>query len=177
MIHMRFDDKATRCARRAKDVFAPFRDLWESFVGNLRKYYIPGPFITIHEQLVPVGGRCSFLQFLPTKPDRYGMKILWATHCENNYPIAAIPYLGKDGGKRQEHLAWGMTLPYNQRYYIQLATPLFKSVRNITCDSHFTDMVQADTLLKNEVTFVGKVRQNKKNILPENFKEKVSPTA
>ena len=62
---------------------------------NLSRHYIPGPFITIDEQLVLFRGTCSFLQYLPSKPDRHGLKIFWATDSENNYPLVAEPYLGR----------------------------------------------------------------------------------
>ena len=69
--YIHFDDKATRNARRRDDVFAPFREFWDKFTQNLKQYYIPGPFITVDEQLVPFRGRCSFLQYLPSKPDTF----------------------------------------------------------------------------------------------------------
>ena len=50
---LRFDDKNTRSARRQRDIFAPIRDLWSLFSGNLAKHYAPGLNITVDEQLVP----------------------------------------------------------------------------------------------------------------------------
>ncbi|KAK3701972.1 hypothetical protein RRG08_017862 [Elysia crispata] len=73
--HLRFDDKSTRSVRRARDVFAPIRDLWDTFHRNLAKFYVPGENITVDEQLVPFRGRCSFIQYIPSKPDKYGIKI------------------------------------------------------------------------------------------------------
>ncbi|GFS26366.1 PiggyBac transposable element-derived protein 4 [Elysia marginata] len=51
--HLRFDDKSTRQSRRAKDVFSPFREIWDDFNLNLGKEYIPGPMLTVVEQLMP----------------------------------------------------------------------------------------------------------------------------
>lgn len=81
--YMRFYDRATRKARKSWDIFASFFEFWDDFSHNLSVHYIPGPFITIDEQLVPFRGRCSFLQYLPSKPDRCGIKIFWAVNVEN----------------------------------------------------------------------------------------------
>ena len=162
--YLRFDDKETRTARRGRDVFAPFKEFWDDFAKNLTDHYIPGPFITIDEQLVPFRGRCSFLQYLPSKPDRYGLKIFWAVDAENNFPLVAEPYLGKPlGAQRQVHLGRNVAL--------RLSTPFFKSGRNITTDNFFTDKDLADSLQNNGLTFVGTVRANKR-FLPEAFKQK-----
>jgi len=48
--YVRFD-KATRPQRRATDK-AAFRDVWEMFIAQLPKFYIPGTDITVDEQLV-----------------------------------------------------------------------------------------------------------------------------
>ena len=35
--------------------------------------------LTIDEQLEPFTGKVSFRQYMPSKPDKYGMKIWWVT--------------------------------------------------------------------------------------------------
>lgn len=72
--YLRFDDKSTRTARREKDKLAAIRDLWEILNNNLLKYYLPGLNLTVDEQLVPFRDRVVFKQYLPSKPDKYGLK-------------------------------------------------------------------------------------------------------
>ncbi|GFS10392.1 PiggyBac transposable element-derived protein 3 [Elysia marginata] len=105
--YLRFDDKSTRTVRREKDSFAPIRDLWDSFHGNLAKFYFPGQSITVDEQLVPFRSRCKFIQYIPSKLDMYGIKIFWACDAETNYPLRGIPYLGRVTTSHQEtdHIA------------------------------------------------------------------------
>lgn len=43
---------------------------------------------------MPFRGRCSFKQYIPSKPDKYGMKIFWICDTDNAYPLNALPYLG-----------------------------------------------------------------------------------
>lgn len=91
---IRFDDKDTRSARRVNDKLAPIRDIFTMINATLGKYYSPGKTVVIDEQLVPFRGRCSFKQYIPSKPDKYGMKIFWICDTDNAYPLNALPYLG-----------------------------------------------------------------------------------
>ncbi|KAL8572469.1 hypothetical protein ACOMHN_005615 [Nucella lapillus] len=163
MTYLRFDNKETRNARRQRDAFAPFRDVWEAFMKNLQKHYIPGPLLTIDEQLVPFRGQCSFLQYLPSKPDRYGIKVFWVADAEANYPLYGIPYLGRPAGQDRQ-------INLGRNTVLQLAEPFFKSGRNVTCDNYFTDLILAESLLQNGLTMVGTVRANKR-FLPISFKD------
>lgn len=85
----------TRIARRAKDKFAPVRGVWDMFQKNLTKYYHPGAFLTVDEQLVPFRGRCSFLQYMHSKPDKYSIKFVCICEASSSYPLKGIPYLDK----------------------------------------------------------------------------------
>lgn len=157
---LRFDDKTTRSLRRSRDKLAPIRELWEGVNQNLRKFYLPGENLTIDEQLVPFRGRVSFKQYLPSKPDKYGMKIWWICDSKTSYPLCGIPYLGKEGGSRAENLAFNVVY--------QLCEPYFRSNRNITFDNYFTSIEIAKTLSENGLTIVGTIRKNK-TCIPPNF--------
>lgn len=155
---IRFDDKSTRSVRRSKDKLAPIRDIWEQVVNNLRKHYVPGANITVDEQLVPFLGRCPFRQYLPSKPDKYGMKIWWVCDSATAYPLNAIPYIGKEAVK-----ATGL----GRQVVEKLVEPYEGSNRNVTCDNYFTDHKLALSLLAKGLTIVGAVRKNKTFIPPE----------
>lgn len=157
---IRFDDKATRTLRRQKDKLAPIRDLWDRVNTNLLKYYLPGSNLTIDEQLVPFRGRVSFRQYLPSKPDKYGMKIWWICDSGTSYPLRGIPYLGKEGLNRAENLA--------QKVVEDLCEPFLRTKRNITFDNFFTSYELASSLLTKGLTCVGTLRKNKRCI-PPNF--------
>ena len=70
--NLRFDSREDR---NTEDKFAAFRQMWEQFIDNCRKHYAVGAFVTVDEQLIPFRGRCSFRQYMPSKPDKYGMKL------------------------------------------------------------------------------------------------------
>lgn len=161
---LRFDDKVTRSERRESDVFAPFREMWEEFNRNLAKHYIPGRNLTVGEQLLPFRGRCDFLQYSPSTPERYGIKVFWITDSDNSYPLAGRPYLGRPLGRER---------PVNlgRNTVLELAEPFKKTGRNITCGNFFTDLALAEACLKDGLTVVGSVRTNQR-FIPTPFKEK-----
>lgn len=150
---LRFDDKNTRSLRNSRDKLAPIRELWNSVNKNLKKFYLPGENLTIDEQLIPFRGRVSFKQYLPSKPDKYGMKIWWICDSKTSYPLFGIPYLGKEGHNRTKNLAYNVVN--------QLCEPYFGSNRNVTFDNYFTSLDVAKSLSQNGLTIVGTMRKNK----------------
>ena len=44
--------------------------------------------------------KCPFRQYLPSKPDKYGMKLFWVCDSTYGYPLGVIPYTGKNGNVR-----------------------------------------------------------------------------
>ncbi|GFN96542.1 PiggyBac transposable element-derived protein 4 [Plakobranchus ocellatus] len=92
---LRFDDKDTRSTRKDKDPLAPIREVWDLFERSLKRHYSPGSFLTVDEQLVPFRGRCKFWMYIPSKPDKYGLKIYWVCESDTGYPLKGLPYLGK----------------------------------------------------------------------------------
>ncbi|XP_012935756.1 host cell factor 1 isoform X3 [Aplysia californica] len=157
--HLRFDDKDTRRTRRVVDCFAPLRELWDDFNDNLCREYTPGPTLTVDEQLIPWRGRCSFLQYLPSKPDTFGIKIFWICDAENGFPLHGEPYLGRKGTKRQQNL--------ERDTVIALTQPYFGSGRNLTVNNFFTDLTLSTYLLSNNITLVGTVKKTRRFLPPE----------
>ncbi|GFR74489.1 PiggyBac transposable element-derived protein 4 [Elysia marginata] len=99
------------------------------------------------EQLVPWRGRCSFLPYLPSKPDKYGLKIFRAVDSETFFPLNAVPYLGKVGRNPTVNLGRNTAL--------QLVEPFYRSGRNLTSDNFFTDYELAQKLNIEKMSVVG----------------------
>ncbi|CAG4990278.1 unnamed protein product [Colias eurytheme] len=77
---------------RATDAFVPIRKIWEIFINHCRSNYIPGPYVTIDEQLLGFRGRCPFRMYIPNKPNKYGIKIVMTCDSATRYMIDAMPY-------------------------------------------------------------------------------------
>lgn len=157
--YMRFDDKSKRSI---KDKFAPFREVFNLFNNLLVSFYIPGKNMTVDEQLIPYRGKCGFRQYNPKKPVKYGIKIWWLCDAENYYPLLGHTYLGREKNKTTQ-------LEVTHQVVVSLTEPYQGTNRNVTCDNYFTDLILAESMLKNGLTLVGTVRQSKK-FLPNEFK-------
>ena len=157
--HLRFDSIDTRQERRARDKFAPFREIWNFFESKCRENYKPSAEVCIDEQLIPFRGRCPFRQYMPSKPDKYGMKLFLLVDCNTGYVYTGQPYVGKIGNEITRGLA--------AKVVKSLAETLHHAGRNITADNYFTDFALASELLLKKTTYVGTLRKNKSDIPPE----------
>ena len=72
---MRFDDRLTRNERRHRDKLAPILQFWDKWESNIRRMFHPYENITVDVQLLYFRGRCLFWQYIPSKPEKYGIKI------------------------------------------------------------------------------------------------------
>ena len=80
-------------------------NVWKLFLDNFKTNFIPSECVTIDEQLVPFRGRCKFLQYMPSKPAKYGIKIWWMCDLLVPYAVDGDVYLGKQSGEsRQQNL-------------------------------------------------------------------------
>lgn len=89
---LRFDDKITRAARRAEDVLAPIREIWDKFILNCETNYNPSESVTIDEQLLAFRGRFSARVYIKSKPARYGIKIVSMNDANTYYMYNATVY-------------------------------------------------------------------------------------
>ncbi|CAM4635701.1 unnamed protein product [Leuciscus chuanchicus] len=154
---IRFDDRATRPARRESDKLAPIRDVWNLWVERLPLMCNPGLDITVDECLVPFRGRCSFKQYMPSKPAKYGIKIWAACDARTSYAWNMQVYTGKPKGGQPER-------NQGMRVVLDLTTGL--QGHTVTCDNFFTSYALGQELLRRKLTMVGTVRKNKPELPP-----------
>lgn len=140
---------------------APIRDVWEVFVSRLRSSYNPGPNCTVDEMLTPFRGKCPFRQYVPSKPARYGIKIWWLCDSETFYPSNGQVYCGRRANEPRE-------IGQSKRVVLDMTEPLFNSGRNICADNFFSSYELLMELKQHNISYVGTLRKNRKEI-PEEF--------
>jgi hypothetical protein len=158
---LRFDD---RQRRNKSDRLAAIRYVFESFTKQLARHFIPSENITIDEQLVPFRGRCCFIQYMPNKPAKYGIKFWTLCDVKSRYVLALELYAGKVGNTVQRNISTNVVL--------NLVDRLPKNVqqgRNITFDRYFTDFNLAQALLERKMTSLGVVN-HKRSFVPNELK-------
>ena len=114
--------------RDKSDKLSPVRHVWEIFQKKLTEYYIPGPYLTIDEQLVEYHGRVAFKQYIKSKPGKFGLKIFWVNDATSSFALKGIVYIG-------EQTLSDKTRPFSEVISLELAMPFLKESRNITCDN------------------------------------------
>ena len=72
---LRFDNWHTREERKVHNKFAAVAEIWDIFLINMRRAYIPDDCITVDEKLVRYRGRIPDRTYIPSKPRKYGLKI------------------------------------------------------------------------------------------------------
>lgn len=157
---VRFDNKTTRKERQALTKLAPISEIWDIFRMNCKKSYNPGSYVTIDEQLIGFRGRCPFRMYIPSKPNKYGIKLVMMCDNSTKYMIDAIPYLGKGtvpNGK-----------PAAEFFVEELLKSIKGSNRNITFDNWFASIPLAKKMLEMKLTVIATIKKNKRE-LPREF--------
>ena len=83
MRFLRFDFKTER-RNLLRGKFVLVSHLWNTFVDNCQKAFIPRCNITVDEQLLPCQARCEFIQYMANKLDKFGLTFLLAVDVEKN---------------------------------------------------------------------------------------------
>ncbi|XP_031617441.1 piggyBac transposable element-derived protein 4-like [Contarinia nasturtii] len=156
---MRFDDVMNRRQQKSTDKFAPIRDLFDKWSELLPDFYNPSECVTVDEQLLGFRGRCKFRQYMPSKPEKYGIKF-WQLVCSKTCYVWKIqPYLGKAVGVDSAEKGQGA------RVVLDLIGGL--KGHNVTMDNFFSSYELGQKLLSKGLTMVGTMRKNKRSIPPK----------
>lgn len=159
---LRFDDLNTRTSRRENDKLAPIRELFNKFVKSCLDAYSPSAFVTVDEMLPAFRGRCNFRQYIPSKPNKYGIKMFALADAKTFYVHNLEVYLGNqpDGPFKCSNKPLDLV--------VRLCRPIYGSGRNVTMDNWFTSYELVTLLLKeHNLTAIGTLRKNKPQLPPE----------
>ncbi|KAL9698498.1 hypothetical protein quinque_001939 [Culex quinquefasciatus] len=159
-ICLRTDDVRTRKSRFLKsgDKLEPIRKIFDVFVANCQRNYVPPKVLTVDERLCLFRGRVSFRVYIKSKPGKYGIKI-WVCATETGYIIFCQVYTGKskDGPEKGQ----GM------RVVKDLVAPYLNTGREVTADNLFSSVELAEYLYREQTAYTGTMRANKADIPPE----------
>ncbi|XP_025192177.1 piggyBac transposable element-derived protein 4-like [Melanaphis sacchari] len=117
--------------------------------------------------LVAFRGRCGFIQYMPQKPAKYGLKYYALCDSKTFYTYSFELYCGKqlDG-------PYGNNSNKPTDIVKRLVEPIKNSNRNVTTDNYYTSYSLAENLLQVGLTLVGTMKRNKREIPPEFISEK-----
>lgn len=153
--YLRFDVRATRSHRLKENKFALISSVHDRLVENFQRAYIPHQDLCIDEQLFPTKSRCSFTQYISSKPDKFGIKNWILADVETKYCLNVIPYVGKEEGR---------TTGLGEHVVMSLMTPFLNKGHNVCMDNFFTSHQLATNLLARSTSLVGTIRGNRREI-------------
>ena len=87
------------------DKLYKIRPLLDILLKSFKDSYTPSQFLSVHESMISFKGRLSFLQYLPKKPHKWGMKAWVLADSGNGYTWGSKLYTGKEGDQRDCGLA------------------------------------------------------------------------
>ena len=134
----------------------PFTDILLKFLAN----YIPGKNISIDESLMGWKGNLSWVQYIPAKRKRFGIKFFELCESDTGYIWNFCIYTGKDTLFMEKY----KDLPVSSRIVMSLMDPLLGKGYCLYTDNFYTSPTLADMLVDNETDTVGTVRLNRKDV-------------
>jgi len=99
-------------------------------------------------------------QYIPSKPEKYGIKFWMISDSTTSYVCRFQAYTGKEPDEARER-------NQSERVVLDLVENLKCSGRNITCDNFFTSLSLIQKLKKDKLTLLGTVRQNRTDFHPD----------
>ncbi|XP_039276182.1 uncharacterized protein LOC120350035 [Nilaparvata lugens] len=157
---MRFDNPATRSDRCRIDKLAAIRTILDPFVKNCIDSYNTSELVTIDEMLHPFRGRCSFVQCIPSKPAKYGIKMFALCDARTFFCNNLEVYCGKQPPGPYE------VSNKPEDIVKRLVVPIEKSNKNLTTDNWYTSIPLVEDMLAKDITMIGTLKKNNAAIPP-----------
>lgn len=157
--YLRFDDKPNRIRNGpGADKFAPIRDVFTTFTSMCKSKYTCDFSLTVDEQLMPLKSRCSFITFMPNKPDKYGIKFWVLVDVKSKYVANITPYLGAQEKEQRGGV------PLGESVVVKITEHIKGKGYNICCDNFFTSLPLAEKLQQSKLSLVGTMKKNRRDL-------------
>ncbi|XP_068227913.1 piggyBac transposable element-derived protein 4-like [Palaemon carinicauda] len=143
------------CRKLAK--IKPFSDLiLKKFMNN----YIPSRNVSVEESLLGWNGNLSWVQYIPAKRKRFGIKFYELRESSTGYIWNFFIYTGKDTQYMEKYL----DIPVSNRIVSSLVDPLLSKGYRLCTDNFYTSSTLADSLVDEATDTVGTVRVTRKDV-------------
>ena len=153
----------------ANDVLCKVRSLVTLLEDKFADAYIPGKNVSVDEGLVKFNGRLSFKQYMPMKPDKFGIKVWMLADADNYYVPRFQVYLGKNRTNSELFQLKGLG------YYVvwTLGEPYLDDHRHFFFDNFFTSTDLMRDLESRDTYACGTVRINRRDFPADLKREKL----
>ena len=114
--YITFDNIDTRDIRRESNPkFFKMSEIFDAIRNKFRTSFEPYSALCIDEELYLFRGKCAFRQYMPNKPNKYGIKFFEIVDVKTAYLLDSISYLGKSTTQRTLNVAEKVVLDLAKR--------------------------------------------------------------
>ena len=147
------------------DKLHKIRPVLGTVLENCKAHYIPAEHISIDEQMIGTRCRVGFIQYMPNKPQRFGIKVWALADSRNAYLCNFQIYTGKHENT--------MELGLSYRAVYDLTQPYLNNGYKLYTDNFYTSPKLAKDLLVDGTYLTGTVRTNRKGFPKDLVGEKL----
>jgi hypothetical protein len=145
------------------DKLQKVRELWDEFISRCKRYYWPSQQVSIDEAIKKFKGRCSFKQYIKSKPVRWGLKIFCVCCSATGFLWNASIYCGRNDEEDDKAKELGAT----HQMVRTLLQPLALKNHIAHMDNFFTSIPLFNDLARMRIWACGTIRPNRKGLCPE----------
>ncbi|KAJ8946779.1 hypothetical protein NQ318_018989 [Aromia moschata] len=141
--------------------------VYDCLVTKFREAITPEKYIAIDESLLLYKGRLGWIQYIPLKRARFGIKTYMLCESKSGYVWNFIIYTGKQTNLDADY----KDLPVSSQVVMTLLKPLLNLGYTLTMDNFYNSPQLADLLLTHKTDVYGTLRLSRKEV-PNELKSK-----
>lgn len=165
-LHLVDSSQQKKAGEPGFDALYKVRPLIDHFSAVFPIYYQPNREVSIDEMMIGTRCRVSFLQFMPKKPCRFGLKVWVLAEATTGYVLGFQIYTGAV----LSAVSSAETKGLGYRVVMDLMDPYQGKGHRLFVDNFYTSVELVSDLLKKGTFSTGTIRLNRK-CLPEALKE------
>ena len=154
-LHVVGEPQQAKKGEEGYDVLFKVRPLIDHLAVVFPQYYKPAQHLSVDEMMIGTRCRISFLQYLPNKPTKFGIKVFVAAEAKTGYVLAFRIYTGKV----ETSEARGST----HQVVVDLLEPYYGKNHIVFTDNFYTSPILFLELKRNGTYATGTIRQNRRN--------------
>ena len=135
------------------------KDVLDMLIYNFQKAYSPSRNLSADETMVGFRGRFAAKQYMPAKPNKYGIKAFTLADSTNGYVLNTLIYTGRDTLDTAD-VAYCL-LPQPARIVLHLLEPYLDKGHTVITDRYYTSLPLAMTLEQHDTGFIGTAMKNR----------------
>ena len=134
------------------------RDVFNTFTSMCQSNYTCNFFLLVDKQLMPLKSRCSFITFMPSKPDKYGIKFWDLVDVKSKHIANITPYLNVQEKKKRGNI------PLGEPVAVKITEHIKDKEYNICCDNFITLLLLAEKLQQAKFSLVGTTKKSRRDL-------------